>query len=260
MSDSNTQGQLSTLQAPTLDDAYFVGQGFNIFGAYDASSFIKPLFNYVDAPTHPITIDNTVYQVPVFVIHLPGGKTSYTSESGVSREEFQNSIATTAGVSASYGAFSGHIEASFSHQVVHSSEYMFAHNTMYTWGDSLELVPETKYLSEYFTQAMKQLPSVVTSENLHLFADFFATYGVYYTRQVRLGASLEFYVAVSTTRMFLENQEGLTFAIFWLASSIRDRAEDLKHMTMFHGINLPSVRSISSSIGPRSLVDSIQWA
>ncbi|HLZ55727.1 MAG TPA: MAC/perforin domain-containing protein [Ktedonosporobacter sp.] len=199
MSVRNTLRQLSTLQAPTLDDANFVGQGFNIFGTYDANSFIKPLFNYADAPTHPITIDNIVYQVPVYVIHLPGGKTDYKSESGVSREEFQNSIATTAGVSASYGAFSGHMEASFSHQVTQSSEYMYAHNTMYTWDGSLELVPDTKYLIGYFTEAVNHLPSVVTPENLHIFTDFFATYGVYYTRQVRMGASLEFYVAVSTT-------------------------------------------------------------
>lgn len=186
-------------QIPTLDDAYFVGQGFDIYGSYNSSSFTKPLFDYINAPTHIITIDGKSWHVPVFVLHLPGNKTEYASEAGVSREEFQRSLSTTAKVSVSYGAFSGHMESSFSHQVAQSSEYMFAHNTMYTWAGSLQLQPDTQYLNTYFSDAIKKLPSEVTPNNLYLFTEFFAAFGVYYTRQVRLGGSLEFYVAVSTT-------------------------------------------------------------
>lgn len=133
------------------------------------------------------------------------------SESGVTREEFQQSIAATASVNTSYGAFSGHMEMAFSRQIAHSSEYMFAHKSFYSGENELQLNPGVAlaYRGKDFLEAIEKLPATVDMENLHLFADFFGTFGTHYTRGVRLGASMEFYVAVSKTSTDNAKQVGV---------------------------------------------------
>ncbi|HTK09261.1 MAG TPA: MAC/perforin domain-containing protein [Ktedonobacteraceae bacterium] len=185
---------------PTLDNANLLGQGFDIFGSYTVDSLLKPLF-HAGNTTHVIKVGQQDYLAPPYVNSFKILRSDSVSESGVTREEFQQSIAATANVNTSYGAFSGHMELAFSRQIAHSSEYMFAHKSFYDGENELQLDPGVAmaYREGYFVEAIERLPSTVNTENLHLFAEFFGTFGTHYTRRVRLGASMEFYVAVSKT-------------------------------------------------------------
>ncbi len=191
---------MSQSTLPTLDNANLLGQGFDIFGPYTVDSLLKPLFDAGDK-THVIRVGQQDYLAPPYVSSFKILRSDSASEAGVTREEFQQSIAATANVNTSYGAFSGHMEMAFSRQVAHSSEYMFAYKSFYDGENELQLNPSVAlaYRGKAFLEALETLPATVDMENLHLFADFFGTFGTHYTQKVRLGASMEFYVAVSKT-------------------------------------------------------------
>src|SRR5205085_7619554 len=60
-----------------------------------------------------------------------------------------------------------------------------------------------QYLTDYFQQRVSQLPTELpkepTPDDLEPFADFFDDFGIYFTSEITLGGSLEYYVAVSKT-------------------------------------------------------------
>jgi hypothetical protein len=221
---------------PTLDDANLLGQGFDIFGLYTVDSLVKPLF-HAKGETHVVRVGGKEYLVPPYVRSFNVLRSDSYSESGVTREEFQQSIAATANVSTSYGAFSGHMEMAFSRQVAHSSEYMFAYKSFYDGENELQLDPgiALSYREPYFLAAIEELPSTVTQENLHLFASFFSTFGVYYTRRVRLGASMEFYVAVSKTSTDSAQQVGALMQAHYRGLFVKGEINaELKNSQLWH--------------------------
>lgn len=187
---------------PTLPEVICAGQGFNIYGEYNTNSFLGSLFD-PQAPSSPQEINGQVYMVPDYMEAINIAKDEETKDSGASREDFQASIAATAGISGKYGAFSAHFNSSYSSAKENSSEFMYAHTLYYDWIYQIQLRTPgalTPYLSASFKRAIEELPEAAdTPQQLNEFTKFFSTYGAYYTRQVTIGATLEFYVAVSNS-------------------------------------------------------------
>lgn len=187
---------------PTLPNVICAGQGFDIYGKYDTSSFPGSLFD-PQAPSSPQEVNGQVYMVPDYMEAINIAKDEETKDSDSSREEFQASMSATAGISGKYGAFSAHFTSSFSSAQSSVSEYMYAHTLYYDWIYQIQLKTPgslVPYLSAAFKKAVEELPEAADiPQQLGEFTRFFSAYGAYYTRQVTIGATLEFYVAVSNS-------------------------------------------------------------
>lgn len=182
---------------PFLSQANSLGQGFDVYGVYGADSLLRPIFDLADTPTRTFTFLGKDYEIPGIVRGVQDTSSTYNSGSFTSREGFQEKVAAFAGVEGKYGAFSGELRAAYSTEVDRSSEYYYAFKNFYTRLGYLQLDPDTNLLNGEFIDAVDKLPDSVTKDNLPAFADFFARFGAYYTSQVSLGASLEFYNGVS---------------------------------------------------------------
>lgn len=179
-----------------LSQANALGQGFNIYGAYNDDSLMRPLFDFTAAPTQTFTLLGTTYDIPAMVQGIQSTETHFTEGAFRTREEFQNSIAAFAGVEASKGAFSGQMEAAFSRESSDIFEYDYAYKNAYIQMARLSLNPDVNFLTSDFAAAIDALPTDLSDPSLVAFANFFGMYGVYYTASVMLGASLEFYSAI----------------------------------------------------------------
>ncbi|MFI6467948.1 MAC/perforin domain-containing protein [Streptomyces sp. NPDC050538] len=182
---------------PFLSQANALGQGFDVYGVYGAESLLRPIFDLDDTPTSVFTFLGRDYQIPSIVRGVQDTSSTYNSGTFTSREGFQSKVAVFAGVEGKYGEFSGELKAAFATDYARSSEYYYSFKNFYTRLGHLQLNPDTTFLTADFSQAVGKLPDTVTAQNLPVFADFFAQFGGYYTSQVSLGASLEFYNGVS---------------------------------------------------------------
>ena len=186
---------------PFLPNALTVGQGFNIYGTYNSHSLKGSLFD-PRASSSPQWVNGQTYLVPDYIEAIDTATSEEKKHAGTSREEFQQSVAATAGINVKYGAFSSQFKASYSVASENVTEHMFAYTTYYDWIYQMQLKTVgdlLPFLSASFKAAVQALPDEVkTPAQLSVFYRFFETYGAYYTRLVTVGASLEFYVDVNT--------------------------------------------------------------
>jgi hypothetical protein len=182
---------------PYMSQANMLGQGFNIYGPYSDQSLLLPLFNFAATPTQTFRFQGQDYEIPSIVQGIENSRTISNEGSYASREGFQSAIAIFANVDASYGAFSGQLEAAYSNEYTSAAEYSYAFKNTYVQMGQLQLNPDPKYLNPAFVAAVAKLPSTATPKNLGAFSDFFGQFGVYYTESVSLGASFEYYAAVN---------------------------------------------------------------
>lgn len=186
---------------PFLPNALTVGQGFNIYGTYNSYSLKGSLFGS-NASSSLQWVNGKNYLVPNYIEAIDTQTSEEKKHAGTSREEFQQSIAATAGINVKYGAFSAQFKASYSVASENVTEHMFAYTTYYDWIYQMQLktVRDLQpFLSASFKAAVQALPDEVkTPAQLSVFYRFFSDYGAYYTRMVTVGASLEFYVDVNT--------------------------------------------------------------
>jgi hypothetical protein len=191
---------------PYLSQANFVGQGFDIWGQFDVvASVITPLFDPGKAGTHNFEFLDKTWALPDYVSGAEDTGAYFTEDTGSSREDFQSSLAVNASVNASYGAFSGQMSASYGKQFSTSSEHFYSYRNFFSSLAKLQLVPSNNYYSTAFAQRLAALPNEVTPANRDLFIDFFDDFGTYYTSSIVLGATLQYYVAVSKSSSITEN-------------------------------------------------------
>ncbi|MBV9791719.1 MAG: hypothetical protein JOZ51_26210, partial [Chloroflexi bacterium] len=183
---------------PYLSQANFVGQGFDIYGAYNIkTSRITLLFDPEKAGTHEFTFLGKTYALPAYIDGAENTEATYLEATVNTRDEFQNSISAHAKVHGSYGAFSGQMEAAYGHQFTSNNEYTYSYRNYYSRLATLFIKIDTKYLTDYFAQRIAELPTTVNENNLIEFEEFFDDFGAYFTSEVNLGGSLDYYVAIS---------------------------------------------------------------
>lgn len=186
----------SAAALPILSQANTLGQGFDVYGTFSVDSLITPLFDLQSSGSQVFTFLGRDYQIPAITTGIEDTTTYYLGSVSDTRDSFQNSIALHANVDASYGAFSGELEAAYSNEYQNSREYTFAYRNVYAQLARLQLSPSTQFLTKEFTDRLATLPlSLTTAGDLLPFEDFFNTFGIYFTSEVTLGASLGFWVA-----------------------------------------------------------------
>jgi hypothetical protein len=177
--------------------ANYVGQGFNVYGAYDMTSTTGLLFDFPDDTGHDFSFQGKTFQIPKTVLGAESVNTYFQHVSGSTRESYQDSLATSANVQVGIGAFSGDLKASFSSEFQTASEFAFDRYTSYSKLGTLELRVDPSNITGSLASAIAKLPATSNPGNLQLFADFFQRFGVYFIWRVVFGGSLQLYTAVN---------------------------------------------------------------
>src|SRR5438128_10408815 len=171
---------LTAEKVPYLSQANFVGMGFDIYGKYDViSSAITPLLDPAKAGTTTFNFLGREYVVPGYVLPAENTVSDFAEFTGETRDSVQNSFSERAKVQGSYGAFSGQMQQSYSHQFASNSEYFYSYRNSLARLALLQLIPNNldQYLTDYFQQRVSQLPTKLpeepTPDDLEPFADFF---------------------------------------------------------------------------------------
>ncbi|VVB71534.1 MAC/Perforin domain protein [uncultured archaeon] len=183
-----------------LSQANYVGQGFDILGSFNISeSVILPLLDPMKAGTIEFNFLGTDYTLPSYIIPAENTDGIYWEDTAETREDIQNSFSVKAGVKARYGAFSAQVEAAYGSEFAQSSQFFYSYRNFFSHMAQLSInIDEAKKaLSDRFLQACDELPTNADPENLQAFSDFFNEFGVYFVSKVSLGASFQYYVALS---------------------------------------------------------------
>ena len=184
-----------------FDQARYIGQGVDILKQYslpDALLASMPI-EQEGVPTHPFVFLGHEVQLPIFVEGIQATEEFDRSDCVESRDEFQDSIAAQAEVHAGIGGFSGQMSVSYGREYSSTSQYFFAYHMVSLRLGILEIAvgEVAPYLSSSYLADLRALPDWPDPQNLEAFQNFFNQYGVYYVKQLSLGGSLEYYVAVS---------------------------------------------------------------
>lgn len=183
----------------SLSQAKAVGQGFNVYGALDASSLTRPLVDPAKAGTTTFHFQGVSYLVPDYVIGVENVQSYVVKTVAEDREAAQEGIAVHAGVGASYGAFSGEIQSDFDYSSNTTSDSYYCYWRSFNQLAVLETNPDLAKaaVSDDFAAAVAALPLPMTEDNQTDYFDFFAIYGPFYTRAVTLGGDLSIFNEVA---------------------------------------------------------------
>ena len=256
---------LTSENVPYLSEANFVGEGFDILGKYDVvSSAITPLLDPAKASYTTFNFLGHEYVVPSYILAAEDTQAYYNEFAGETRDSFQNSLAEHAQVQGSYGAFSGQMEQAYSKQFASNSEYSYAYRNFFSRLALLQLIPDSldQYVTDLFQQRVSQLPKSVTSENVHLFADFFDDFGMYFTSEITLGGSLEYYVAVDRTSQMSTTDISASVkidynAVFWSAgvSAAAKSTQNWQNYSSNRSVNIAAKGGDSTLLAKLTSVD-----
>ncbi len=190
----------TAVNAPYLTQADFLGVGFDITGRSAVpDSLLLPVVDPNRAGRKAFEFLDNTYSIPDYVSGGVDTDGRFIEDVGETREEIQNSFAANASVQVGYGAFSGQMQASYSKQYADSSSYWYAYRNFYLRLGSLSLLvgDAQAALSADFVKSYEALPNEVNDATLPDFERFFHDFGIYVTSRINLGASLEYYSAVS---------------------------------------------------------------
>jgi hypothetical protein len=182
-----------------------IGWGFDIFGAYDASSAKSQLF--------ALQKSNSTYQMPGTdkVYAVPGNTDLAVVGRGKTRTYFfetrlalQTHFAQEAGLSGKasleFGSFSGEWNENFNISASSESSYVYALMSSHYTNYSLRLTGQDQAaLTEAAQADLGQLPPQFTTENQQQFFDFFGKYGTHFVSEVTVGGKLYYWFAVLKT-------------------------------------------------------------
>ena len=195
---------LTTLEQPDMftlversEILSWMSVGFDIYGAYDIGSALNAvIFDPAKAPVKDKV--TPVGKLPKYLDYRPHGESKLLVISAESRESYQDQLAARASVEVGYGAFSGHLEASFDSSVAQSANNSYSTITFQNmFGHVVQTDFDEAFLSDAFLKRLKALPDKTTPETLPAFSDFFKDFGAYFVSRITLGASLDYSVAIS---------------------------------------------------------------
>jgi hypothetical protein len=190
--------------------ADILGFGFNILGEYNTSSITSQLFTHKNTNASQYTYSPTsiTYQVPDNISVNTTTQTTGGTQVFNTRQQFQNNFAAKAGLSGSYGGFSGEFNLAYSQTFNTDSSYYYGLSEANFTGWELLLTSQSaEWMSDDFTEdpIVENLSPTFTPENREQFFEMFRKFGTHFISQVTLGGSLSYYVAVEQS--FSSNEQ-----------------------------------------------------
>jgi hypothetical protein len=187
---------------PPIPGASVIGCGFNILGTYSIGSVKDQIVSLGNPDSSTYQYAGNTYSVPQNVSPI-----DYSVKSGSlylynTQEQFQGHFATKAGVSASYGAFSGQFKFAYSNETnTDVSNYYGIYETdMTTWELKVNQTSANWLTPEFANDPdVQALPDTFTPQNQEQFFTVFRRWGTHIVAQVVVGGSLDYYSAVMTS-------------------------------------------------------------
>lgn len=184
-----------------------LGFGFNVYGAYDASSKINPLFNIQYDAKKEWKQGDITYLLPLNASFDPSSTHYGDAYSFSSKEAVEDHFASKVKLSASYGFFSGEFSLDYSQTVKSDTEYSYGLIENFSQFWKLDLQDTSRQaLANWVTNDPDfiNLPSEYTPANRHLFFRFFDKYGCYFVTGVTVGSRLMYSCSVLKTHKYTE--------------------------------------------------------
>jgi hypothetical protein len=177
--------------------ADILGFGFNILGEYNTSSITSQLFTHKNTNASQYTYSPTsiTYQVPDNISVNTTTQTTGGTQVFNTRQQFQNNFAAKAGLSGSYGGFSGEFNLAYSQTFNTDSSYYYGLSEANFTGWELLLTSQSaEWMSDDFTEdpIVENLSPTFTPENREQFFEMFRKFGTHFISQVTLGGSLSY--------------------------------------------------------------------
>ncbi|MFP4120290.1 MAC/perforin domain-containing protein [Coleofasciculus sp.] len=183
-----------------------LGQGFDVFGAYDSSSLKAPLFNFTD-----FNDGTAVTKIGTFIkpwnTHYNPDTPSGQGHTYVfsSRQEYQEHFDLKAKLNAKIGFFRGGFDGAFNIDSNSENNYnygLFEFEVRF-WNLSVKNPVWEKLSSNVLEDPVfndlwdiNEIPKKYTPENAYIFFRFFHKYGCHYVKWVSVGAKLYYLVQV----------------------------------------------------------------
>ncbi len=186
-----------------------LGYGFNALGPYDPSSLMSCVFtsSFSQGKTYTYQPTSTTYAVPdngrvVPYTPVQGGTRVFQSQ-----YDLQSYLATVADISASYGAFSGQVNASYESALEEwgSCYYALTNAWVTNWMVTLEEVDQS-VLQPGFAKVLNSLPTTFSTTTQENFFRFFRQYGTHFVHSVAAGGYFSYYEAVENSGTYSFSQ------------------------------------------------------
>lgn len=197
---------------PTIPGTAVLGKGFDIFGRYSSGSTKRTIFDFTgDGRPWANPVNGTTYKIPRNIDDpLPIGKFEGRSYHVSSKSQMAQIFAAEAGLSGSYGAFSGELSAAFETESKEMTEYELGIYRLWNRAYSLEILhPTLKNVSAQVQSDpdFADLPDRYAgdSRTRMLFFRFFEKYGTHFVNKVVMGSSLQY--SCSVHKSLVESSE-----------------------------------------------------
>jgi hypothetical protein len=211
-----------------------LGYGFDALGSYDVSSVTQEIFTHqtMDAEDWEYQPSGITYQVPDNTSIIPFTTTSGSGQVFSTQQQYQGYLAAKAGISGSYGGFSGAFNFAYSQTLnTQRSWYYGLYEAEYT-GWKLGLADQSaSWVSSDFAEDpdVEVLPTTFTPANEDLFFAVFRKFGTHFVAQVTLGGALTYYVAVqrsySSDEQKVEANVSLEYKAVFMSTKATAEAE-----------------------------------
>lgn len=193
---------------PTIPGAAVLGKGFDIFGRYSSGSTKRALFDFTGAGrTWHSPITNRDYKIPANIDDpMPIGRFDGRSYHVTSKSQMAQIFAAEAGLSGSYGAFSGELSAAFESESKELTEYELGIYRLWNRVYSLEILnPNLKNVSAQVQSDpdFANIPAAYAddSKTRILFFRFFEKYGTHFVSKVVMGSSLQYSCSIHKSQI-----------------------------------------------------------
>ena len=190
-----------------IQGAGLLGFGMNVVMSTPQDSVTAAIVRPVSGSAQAFTWNGVEYDVPNNVSVTPGfgdNTTVGTVIVGSTRQEFQSKFSARLGVSGSYNAFSGEFNLAFTNESKSQEQYWYAMvegdfqaYTLLLQEEAAQQLDQA-FLSDPDVQAMLKLDSFDPTTR-GVFFQVFEKWGTHYVYQAAMGASLQYFTAVSST-------------------------------------------------------------
>jgi hypothetical protein len=192
-----------------INGASAIGYGFNALGAYDPSSLKSQVFSqsFKEGCTYTYQPTGITYKVPDNVSVLDFSPRRGGSQVFNSQFDLQSYLAVLAGIDATYGAFSGEINAYYSSARNEWGSCFYALTNAWI-GEWMLMIKEVdqSMLDPNFKTALNQLPTEFEQSDPYHFFDFFAEYGTHYVHSVGVGGFFCYYSGISQLASYTKEE------------------------------------------------------
>lgn len=176
-----------------------LGRGFNIFGRYDESSLLLPLFD-TSSPDGKVSVGSQQFDVSAnTLVDTAVSQATGDAYSFDSRHAYQQHFSVKAGVEFSFGGFSAEASAAFSDESTSDTENEFAsyEALIEKWSLSLKDSSVSSLSPSVLNNPdFKAIPATFNPGNAYLFFRFFQKYGTHFVASVKVGGRIYYTASI----------------------------------------------------------------